>query len=748
LPRGAAGEKITGWASNIRSRAAMDLARLGARWRRAEPPVAAAVGAGFRIKVPFLATVRLRPSILALFVILTVPVIAAIVVANYLSNEAIARANAERLVERFRAETIDDIRNAFDPIRSLVRSVAIVGTGQPGFYNDNRSLKYLLSALRHSDTIISVYVGLNDGSFRQARRINPAIAVQKQLPPKDTSYADRWIDPAKPPAASADHYVFLDKAEKEIGRSEAPTSYDPRLRPWYRMAVQNNALVVTDPEPFAVLNLIGFTIAGPFYDKGAVAGVAAADITLDGLSRYLAAHKVSPGTLSYILDSGGGVLANSELLRTYSNENGKVELQHLSSLANVMPAIAYISRPHHGDGLFTFSRNGEDYIGSLSQLPLQFGKRWQLFIITPLHDFTGPFDKNNTRLLMFGVTAIALDILIIYLLSKVISAPLEKLAVKVRKIQNLAKHDMPPVQSRIQEVAVLSNAIETLDTTITSFSAYVPVGLVNQLLNSDQKFKLGGHSRFLTIFFSDLEAFSTLSEEIPSQDLMVRVSAYLELVTRAVNAEAGTIDKFIGDGVMAFWGAPNLLDDHAWHACLAALRIARGMQALNQRWAEEGLGPFNLRIGIHSDAVIVGNIGSTERMSYTVIGDGVNIASRLEGINKEYGTRLCISHSVFREAGERLCVRPIDDVVVKGRRTKIAIYELLGAFGAGPQFEPAPTALRLSKLSRLAYTALVQEDFALALTRYQEILKEFPDDRVTAELVRKLGTAGPVQSVE
>src|SRR6185369_16472890 len=160
---------------------------------------------------------------------------------------------------------------------------------------------------------------------------------------------------------------------------------------------------------------------------------------------------------------------------------------------------------------------------------------------------------------------------------------------------------------------------------VKSFAAFVPIGLVSQLLQSEQKLELGGHSRFLTIFFSDLEAFSTLSEEIPSQELLLRVSSYLELVTKAVNGEAGTIDKFVGDGVMAFWGAPALLEDHAWRACVAAMRVQRGMEVLNESWQRQGLKPLNMRVGVHCDAVLVGNIGSKERMSYTVMGDGVNV---------------------------------------------------------------------------------------------------------------------------
>ena len=235
---------------------------------------------------------------------------------------------------------------------------------------------------------------------------------------------------------------------------------------------------------------------------------------------------------------------------------------------------------------------------------------------------------------------------------------------------------------------MLSRAIETLDVAVKAFACFVPVDLVRQLLQSEQKLELGGQSRFLTIFFSDVEGFSTMAENMPSRDLLARMSTLLELVSKAVHEEFGTIDKFVGDGVMAFWGAPG----SARRPRLARMRRGAADPAGARRperssGSDAGAPQMRVRIGIHSDAVLVGNVGSQERMSYTVIGDGVNIAARLEGINKTYGTLTCISHDTFREAGDRLCVRPIDEVAVKGRRARIAIYELLGCLrcrrGAG-----------------------------------------------------------------
>ena len=154
-----------------------------------------------------------------------------------------------------------------------------------------------------------------------------------------------------------------------------------------------------------------------------------------------------------------------------------------------------------------------------------------------------------------------------------------------------------------------------------------------------------------------------------------------------------------------------------------------------------GTTTLKTRIGINTGTVVGLTIGTDNRLNYTLLGDAVNVASRLEGINKEFQTQLCISHAVFKEAGERLCVRPIDDVVVKGRRAKVPIYELMGVYGSDdPTLEPSAEAVRLSKMTRHAYEALAEENVALAIERYREILAEFPADPVATALVRRLQT--------
>jgi adenylate cyclase len=636
---------------------------------------------------------RLRPSIVMLFIVMVLPIFCIAIWVGYVSNDRMARDAAQHSVERARQETIAQTEALLHPIASLVRVSAAVASRQADFYRTDKAAASMMEVLDHSANISSVYVGFADGSYRMALRVPAGLKVHNAPAPQGTQFAHRWIDRSAAGAGAADHYTFLDGKRQPAGTASAPAVYDPRVRPWYKDASERRDLVTSDPYIYATTGLPGITIAMPFYIGGQLGGVLAIDILLDSLSQYLKTRPVSANSISLVVDRQGLVVAHPDVRQALRREaSGGLSRVRINELSNPLPALAFAMRADEArrqQPQFGFEHEGAEHVAIFSPFPESFGKPWDVVIVAPLKDFLGQAQENNRKLLLFGLAAIALQVVLIYVLSRRIARPLEQLERQVQQVQNFRGREGEPVRTPIREIAALATAVDTLHGAITAFSAFVPRDLVRTLVAADQKLELGGRSRYLTMMFTDLESFSTLAETTPAQELMVRLSAYFEVVTRAIGQEHGTLDKFIGDGVMAFWGAPALLEDHAFHACAAALRIEEGMNELNSRWAAQGLAPLNVRIGIHTDAVLVGNIGSPERMSYTVMGDGVNVAARLEALNKEHGTRICISHNVYREAGERLRVRPMGQATVKGRRGELQVYELLAIRAAG---QAAPAA--------------------------------------------------------
>jgi class 3 adenylate cyclase len=260
--------------------------------------------------------------------------------------------------------------------------------------------------------------------------------------------------------------------------------------------------------------------------------------------------------------------------------------------------------------------------------------------------------------------------------------------------------------------------------------------VVRKLIKTGTPLTLGVEQRFLTVLFSDLRDFSTLAEQMAPSDLLAQLSVYFEAVSHAIAEESGTVDKFIGDGIMAFWGAPVLRADHVLRGCCGAMRATRRMQQLNADWSKQGRPSLHLRVGLHCADVLVGNVGSSERLSYTVMGDGVNVAARLEGINKTFGTTICISDSVVEAVGPDIVARPIRKVQVKGRKREFMIYELLGIRASDdPELKPTDDAARLCELTREASSYFERGEVDQAARRYKDILRAFLDDPVAKSLL-------------
>lgn len=210
-----------------------------------------------------------------------------------------------------------------------------------------------------------------------------------------------------------------------------------------------------------------------------------------------------------------------------------------------------------------------------------------------------------------------------------------------------------------------------------AFGHYVNKSVVKQLIKNPKMLHLGGAKREITVLFSDIAGFTTISETMDAEKLVKFLNEYLQEMTKIVLDHEGTLDKYEGDAIMAFWGAPLKIENHAYKACLAALENQKKLSDLRKKWKKEGKPEIHIRIGINTGEAIVGNMGSENRFDYTAIGDNINLGSRLEGIGKEYGTEIIISESTYEQVKDNFLCRELDKIRVKGKNNAIKIYELV-----------------------------------------------------------------------
>jgi adenylate cyclase len=268
-------------------------------------------------------------------------------------------------------------------------------------------------------------------------------------------------------------------------------------------------------------------------------------------------------------------------------------------------------------------------------------------------------------------------------------------------------------------VSAVLDSLENAKTAMRALGKYVPVDLVRKLFRERNEPALGGESMEISIMFTDIKDFTRMSEELDPDVLARALGRYLEVMAGIIQKEThGTIDKYIGDAIMTIWNAPEPIANHARMACLAALRCRDAARALAETPEWANLPPFETRFGLHRDFATVGHFGSPDRMNYTAIGDSVNLASRLEGLNKFYGTSIIVSENIVREAGDGLSFRRLDRVAVKGKNRAVTIYELVGGV------EDADTwRERVSNYER-ALDAYANGEFATAI----QILEAHPAD--------------------
>ena len=669
-------------------------------------------------------------STLFLFVMLLVGGTIGLLAYNAINNILLKSASDKS--ERIALQVSSNLHSLLEPSEVTVKLLAHSAITEATTLTERmKRLSLLKQGFTDKGEVAAVYIGYDNGDFFLLRPIRSDIERNKYNAPPETQFMVQSIEHQG--ATLEGSYLFLDSALRLLKvdrQADYAKKYFPKQRPWYQSALQYSGTVLTPPYLFFANRKVGITIANQADNRHSVVAV---DIQLDAIGTSLEEQKPTLNSKLAVLDGKGfliGLGEDTSLIHDAATSGGEIKLKQLNEFNS--PIFTKLFDVLSQDaGLKEFNDavkvDGENWVVNIHSFQVGGESHFMLISAVPQIELLadGIQFKNNLLWAMAFLSIVMIPVGLF--LARSISKPIRFLAQETDNIRELKLGESTYVESRIHEISVLGNSLKRLKNTISAFTAYIPRDLVTDLLKSDHGIQVGGESRYLTILFSDLKDFSALSELTPTRELLKRVSSYLKLMTYAIKEEGGTVDKFIGDSVMAFWGAPTLNPNHAFHSAVAAIKTKRRMVKLNAGLIAQGKPPLIVRIGINTDAVLVGNIGSEERLSYTVMGDGVNIASRLEGANKEFGTDIIISHSVFKEAGERLWVRPIDQITVKGRAGEILIYELLGIREGDTETAPTATEEVLCELTSKAFDFYSTKNYESALVIYEELIEKFND---------------------
>lgn len=527
--------------------------------------------------------------------------------------------------------------------------------------------------------------------------------------------------------------IYRDPQGKEIKRTvSSNVSFDPRTREWFQMAINNKHIIWSYIIRY-VGNLV-VTVASPvFNDDGTPLGVFGIDTRLVYLSRYVAQQKIGKNGDIMILNQEGKLIAAPELVKYQATPSMTKKLINIHDVSKPWVATAFDLYAKNNKSIFRFKYNGVIYLAAFRPAPVLPHDRWLIGIVVPADDFSHSIHHVELSYILIFLSIFLFGVFAMSNLASRIVKPIKKLVEETRKIQNFNLEGTTQVPSHIKEVNELSNAIYRMKMGLRSFGKYVPAGLVRQLIATNEDARIGGAKRDVVIFFSDIINFTTITEKVNSNALTKQMTEYLEMFTKVIRKNEGTIDKFIGDSVMAFWGAPLAVEDPCQRAARATLTGMTLLAKLNAEWAKENKPKLLTRIGIHFGEAIVGNIGSSERLNYTAIGDTVNIASRLVSANKLYGTSILVTEAVFERIKDIFVLRMVDKVKLKGKVESTGIYELLAENKESLAFDIDTYTLTFDK----AFKSYQAQHWQEAIAFFTECLNIYPDDVLAPLFIKR-----------
>lgn len=648
--------------------------------------------------------IRIRDSLVMINTVLLILTAVVIMQINSHSTHDSVYSVSEKLVTEILKSVDTKLEAYYTPASQEIQKIVFHYWQEDSYHfksDSEAALEYFMQVLDLHSEFAMIYFSDTKGNLIMARRMLDGSKTKRYITRTADSVITNYVHENRNFNASFPNTV--ESLEK---------GYDPRTRGWYKKAVQKKQIVWTNVYIFATDNMPGFSCAAPIYDdNGELLGVACIDIGIRDLSLYLGNISTTEHSKLFIYDQDNQIIAKpirkeesiNTLLSMYPQADGSnaFAMKRVDDRSDPIISAAFENSQGTKD-IFSFSIDNENYFCKIDSMPLDDGLSINVGMVIPDEDIMGIVYKNNRIVLIISLSVIIVAIVISIVLASFISKPMNVLATEMDNIRKLdiAENESVVIDSGIQEIDTMVDSFEGMKQGLVNFKKYVPSDLVSQLIKDNQNAKIGGKKQVLTLLFSDIENFTGITEQTKPEELVSRLYDYFSIFAHSISENKGTIDKYIGDSIMAFWGAPTEMDvkTHAHLACKAALSCQIQGFNLSNVWAREGKPRFRTRFGIHTGEVVVGNMGSDERINYTVLGDNVNLASRLEGINKYYGTEIIVSATTHDLVKDDFEFRVLDKITVKGKTQAILIYELLA--------EKNKLDMKLLKLYKMYETGL------------------------------------------
>ncbi len=670
----------------------------------------------------------------------------------YWNNTVLTLETARQSMERVSGDVVQGVDNLIGPVSRVIELAAVMVQENPGAIRLVGGLRFFHELLKKLPQTYGFFVGLDaDGSFYQTLRL-PAGASSfgpsARPPPEGANYVLRLLDASS--GNMADSFIFLGDWGDVKGVDRGPAEYDPRTRGWYESSWEAEGVSVSNAYVFPSTGKPGLTVSHRVAtSSGTRIGTVGADITMDTLSAFLDRNRVGQVGRVFILDAEARLIGHPDPEMGVRVDGNSISLKKAREVADRVVADAVRLWEEGSGGQFTapLGNDRADYMVSFTPFPEEFGKAWVIGVAVQQDEFIGPLKDASIRILVAGFVFVLVAMIIINGLARLLTRPLREIVGETRRIRRFDLEGDAPVESRIAEVQDLGAAVETMKHSLRGFSVYVPRELVRSIVSGDHDIGVGGQRRRLTFLFSDIKGFTKSSEQLAPERLVTSLSRYFEGMTTAIHQSKGIVDKYIGDAIMAIWNAPIADEKHVENACRGMLGCQAVEFRLREEFLAEGMEPYETRFGLHTGEAVIGNVGSSDRIQYTALGAVVNLGSRIEALNKYYGTRLLVSEAIVAEVGERFLFRPIDRVVPVGTTQPIEVFELIGERRADAEFPVTPKDEQRCAQWTLCVELFRNRGWNTAREQFGKYKSDYPDDVVVdvylSRCVRYAGNPPP-----